>query len=158
MITYNKFRPTGMDPKGLGLPDRQDWLVLPCTQSRGSGPYAKSNFIVAQRILKKDKAEFEVHRFGHWGDGWFELILVHPSFAQSVDEIEGCLEQNAFLDDSDASQRQYEAAETIWQSLSLKERIEVCLKFKAHIMASRRKELPNVDRFSEMEDYLVGNQ
>ena len=33
---YRDFRPTGLDPKGLGLADRQDWLVVPIIRTRDS--------------------------------------------------------------------------------------------------------------------------
>lgn len=35
MKAYSQFRPT--DSKGLGLPDRQDWLVLGVARTRDSG-------------------------------------------------------------------------------------------------------------------------
>lgn len=34
MKKYGSFRPTGFDPAGLGLSDRQDWLVLGVSRTR----------------------------------------------------------------------------------------------------------------------------
>lgn len=145
MKTYKEFQPTGFDCKGLGLSKRQDWLVLPCSRTRDSGTRAESNFVVAQRILDDTKAEYEVHRFGHWGPGWFEIILVHPDHAQAAEEIQGCLEQYPLLDDSDHSEREYEVACKAWQFTSMKERVRLAKKYRFHLMACRRDELPRGD-------------
>lgn len=54
MKTYREFRPTAYDTAGLGLEDRQDWIVVPCSQTRDSGSYERSNFEVAQRMPAPD--------------------------------------------------------------------------------------------------------
>jgi hypothetical protein len=78
MQTYSQYRPTGFDSRGLGLPDRQDWLVLPVIQTRDSGPLEQSNFASALKAVGGESETVEVHRFGHWGPGWFEIIIVAP--------------------------------------------------------------------------------
>ena len=78
MESYGEFRPTAFDPKGLGLQEQQDWMVLPTYQTRDSEHLTKSNFEAALEMLGGEGDDVEVHRFGHWGPGWFEIIIVRP--------------------------------------------------------------------------------
>jgi len=59
----------------------------------------------------------EVHRFGHWACGWFEIILVRPgtNAAKKAEEIEARLVVCLFLDECDHSEREMEAANETWQ-------------------------------------------
>lgn len=95
------------------LGEQQNWLVVPVSQTRDSGHLEKSNFEVAcERIADASdwrKLQYEVHRFGHWGPGWYEIILVEPdtpcqSVAQSI-----CDELNNYpvLDEDDWCKREY---------------------------------------------------
>ena len=116
MQTYKQYRPTGFDCRGLGLPDRQDWLVLDLIQTRDSGSLEESNFAAALRILGGESETVEVHRFGHWGPGWYEIILVHPDRADDAEEIEASLENSCVLDEEDLSEREHEAYIEAWES------------------------------------------
>ena len=80
MQQYKEFQPTCFDFRGIGLEDRQDWYVAPVSQTRDSEALELSNFAVVLKSLEEaDTGEdVEVHRFGHWGPGWFEIILVRP--------------------------------------------------------------------------------
>lgn len=119
MKTYMEFSPTAFDSKGLGLEDRQDWLVLCVSQTRDSGPLERSNFEIAKQKLSgaSDYEDFEVHRFGHWGPGWFEVILVRPgseceTIARTIEErLDNC----PILDENHFSELEHEEAEDIWQ-------------------------------------------
>ena len=113
MQTYGEFQPTGFDPAGLGLPDQQDWLVLGVGRNRDSGCLAESNFHTALKELGGESETVEVHRFGHWGPGWFEIILLHPSRKEDGESIESSLEDYCVLDDMDLSEREHE---WVWES------------------------------------------
>ena len=115
MQRYSEYSPTQFDIRGLGCDDRQDWLVLGLIRTRDSGPLDESNFASALRILGDESETLEVHRFGHWGPGWFEIILLHPSRQGEGEEIERRLENYPVLDDDDFSEREYEAANDIWR-------------------------------------------
>ncbi len=114
--TYADFRPTAMDPSGLGLEDRQTWIVVPVGCNRDSGPLERSNFRVAQTILKEAGANHEVHRFGHWGPGWFEIILVEPTEIgqKSVGDITRALADYPVLDDGDLCDEELEDRQSTW--------------------------------------------
>lgn len=117
MQTYKQYRPTGFDPSGLGLSDRQDWLVLPCGRNRDSDCLAESNFASALASLGGESEMVEVHRFGHWACGWFEIILIKPGTdaATEAERIEAALSDYPILDDSDFSEREHEAAQQAWR-------------------------------------------
>lgn len=111
MQTYGEFRPTSLDPAGLGLDDQQHWLVLPTSRTRDSDELAESNFATALEILGGEGEDVEVHRFGHWGPGWFEIIIVRPDTdaAAEAASIECALADYPVLDDEDYSRREWEA-------------------------------------------------
>lgn len=127
MITYKEFQPTAFDATGLGLPDRQDWLVGPVSRTRDSGPLEESNFESFISVLGGESDDLEVHRFGHWGPGWFEIILINPN-SELVDQAKSLadsLEDCPILDEEDYSQREHEEAESVWRNCyDAKERVE----------------------------------
>ncbi|MDM7992983.1 MAG: hypothetical protein QUS11_06675 [Candidatus Fermentibacter sp.] len=115
MTTYAEFRPTAYD-QHIPLDDREDWIVVPVTHDRDSGPRAESNFASALDMLGGESDTVEVHRFGHWGPGWFEIILAHPSLSGKVEEIESALANYPILDEMDLSERESEAEREAWES------------------------------------------
>ncbi len=155
MRTYKEFHPTPFDPKGLGLSDRQSWVVGPCLQTRDSDPLEESNFVSLIKALGGESETVEVHRFGHWGPGWFEVVLVHPSRADEVQALEERLDVYPVLDEDDWSRRETEAAEEAWTHLSLKERVGLCIKARVSIFAARHDYPPENDNGAVYE-YLLG--
>lgn len=118
MQTYAEFRPTGFDAAGAFLDDRQNWLVVPVSRTRDTGPFEESNFETALEMLGGESEDVEVHRFGHWGPGWFELILVAPETdaAKKAEDIEASLENYPVLDDEDLSEREWDDFVESWNS------------------------------------------
>lgn len=117
LTTYAEFRPTGNDTRGLGLPDRQTWLVAPVSRTRDSGPLEESNFAVMLKRLGGESDTVEVHRFGHWGPGWFEIILIDPIDEKRVNAAEDAthaLADYPILCETDFGMREHEAANETW--------------------------------------------
>ena len=120
MKTYKEFRPSPHDVSGLGLDDQQDWLVVPVFQNRDSEALELSNFRVIQADLERvqaengdptsEEADVEVHRFGHWANGWFEIILVRPESpaAKRAEYWEEKLENYPIADENDFSELEFE--------------------------------------------------
>ena len=112
MQTYSDYAPTGFDTHGMGLPDRQGWLVF-IGQNRDSDALARSNFTVATETLEgmdPDGEDHEVHSFGHWACGWIEIIIVRPD-SKSASEAEGmeaALADYPVLDDEHYSALEYD--------------------------------------------------
>ena len=142
MQQYSEFRPTGFDAPGLGCEDRQDWLVLPISRTRDSECLEESNFHCALAILGGESETAEVHRFSHWGPGWFEIILLHPGRESDGEDIERSLEDYPVLDDEDLSGREWEAASETWERSSTRDRMEYCERASVSKFAARRDEIP----------------
>lgn len=153
MKLYRAFRPTPCDPAGLALDDRQDWLVAPVIRTRDSSVLQESNFASALKALGGESDNVEVHRFGHWGPGWFEIIIVRPgSPAERIaDDIERALADYPVLDDMDFSDREYMAAVECWTMMPIRHRVGLCQHTGDSIFAARRDTPP--DRCYE---YLCG--
>jgi hypothetical protein len=151
VIPYREFQPTGFDACGLSLPDRQDWLVAPCSRTRDSGCLDESNWRVQQRELDRldeEGTEHEVHRFGHWGPGWFELILVRPdtACAEWAQRAEESLSDYLVLDESDFSDLEYETARRVWRSMRYRDRsVLLALHHLERRLARRAYPPPDLD-------------
>lgn len=127
MQTYNEYSPTAFDRKGAFLPDQGNWLVVPCGRNRDSGCLLESNFHAALKRLGGESDTVQVHRFGHWACGWFEIIIVAPDSGASklALDIDKALEDYPVLNEDDWSQREIEKANQIWQNCyNTKERIQ----------------------------------
>lgn len=126
METFGKFRPTQFDAAGLGTnPENENWLVLPVSRTRDSGALAESNFDAALKMLGGESDNVEVHNFGHWGPGWFEIIAINPDCPEILkiaESIESSLENYPVLDESDFSSREHaELLETLQNCYQLAE-------------------------------------
>lgn len=140
MQRYSEFSPTYFDRKGASLSDRQDWLVVPVMKTRDSAPLDVSNFEVALAELGDEGEDVEVHRFTHWGPGWFEIILVRDGTEAALKayELEDALENYPVLDEHDWSDREYSTAFDYWFSCGLRDRMEICDRFGVSRFAARR--------------------
>ena len=96
--------------------DRNNWLLAPVSVNRDSGPLDQSNFSAALEMLGGKSETVEVHRFGHWCNGYFELIIAHPAWLTKVEEIESALESYPILNEDDYSERENEFKEECWSS------------------------------------------
>lgn len=135
MKPYSQFRPTQFDQKGLGCDDQQDWLVAVTSRTRDSDVLTESNWTVACKEFDEadpEGVDHDVHRFGHWGPGWFEIILVRPgSKCQEIAEgHESALADYPVLSDDDFCQAECEAANEAWASMLTSERLEYLSELK----------------------------
>lgn len=120
---YRDFAPTGFDPKGLSLPDQQDWLVVPVGRSRDSDVLSESNFASALATLGGESDTVEIHRFGHWACGWFEVLLAHPSRAAAVEEIGNALASYPILSEEDFYERERAGCDRAWADYEAKDTV-----------------------------------
>lgn len=130
MQRYKEFSPTQFDAKGLnaGRFGIGEFLVGPCSHTRDSEPLEESNFFSLLRELGGESDDVQVHRFGHWGPGWFEIILINPEAADKVaiaQGIEDALQDYPIVDESDFSERENEECCELWESsFRVEDRIE----------------------------------
>jgi len=149
-----------MDGRGAFLDDRQDWFVVGVIRTRDSGCLEESNFQAAEERLGKVGEcgeDWENHRFGHWGPGWFEILLVRPGSACEAEgkAIEDALEGYPVLDEVDLSQREIQLAEETWSNMSIGDRVEAIQEHgDGGIFAARREYLPN-DPSGSLHEYLT---
>lgn len=137
-MKYSEFRPTAFDHH-YSIEDREDWLVVPVHQNRDSGILSVSNFAAAIQLLGGESETVEVHRFGHWANGWFEIILVHPDRVADVETISNKLEDYPILDEWDLQEREVAAIGEAWENMSLKERCQFA-KENGHSWFAGRRE------------------
>ena len=144
---YSEFSPTGFDPSGLNLPDKQDWFVAPVGLNRDSGDLETSNWEVTVSELRKintNGEDWNIHRFGHWLCGWFEIIIVRPDSpcSDAMNETLGALENYPVLDEMDYCEREWESIAKAWGYTDLGDKVDILSKHGLNIFAARRDEVP----------------
>jgi hypothetical protein len=160
MQTYSEFRPTAFDTAGLGLIGRQDWLVVPVSVNRDTEDcLTLSNWRVMLRELAEvdpDELNHEVHRFDHWGPGWFELILVRQgsAAAERARVISDGLEEYPVADEDDLSALEYEMACKRWRQLRYRDRSAILAKAGLDRRLARRVTPPWDDQGSVYDQLL----
>lgn len=120
--TYAEFRPTAFDHH-INIDDaeesREHWYVAPASQTRDSGALNRVNFAAAVKLLGGESETVEVHRFGHWGPGWFEILLVNPAdetAVKALQELTDRLENYPVLDEEELSSVEYDEAVSGWHN------------------------------------------
>lgn len=93
-----------------------DWLVLPTGRNRDSEAIDESNFHAALERLGGESDTVEVHRFGHWACGWYELIFTHPMRLTEVESLVDDLENYPLLDEDDLSERESNERWEAWHA------------------------------------------
>jgi len=151
---YRDFQPTGLDEKGLNLPDQQDWLVSPVliTRDTPTHDYTLSNWHVIQTELARldpDHTDHEACSFNHWGPGWFEILIVKPESPSHTYLEETAKELDAYpiLDEADYQAREHAAACDDWACLPVAERVKAIAHSRANgqcvsTFSARSEELP----------------
>lgn len=121
--TFQAFRPTAFDSAGLGSEGKEAWRVLPVSENRDSGPLPCSNFAAACKMLESfteaDEPSASVETFGHWGPGWFSILVVNPDCAEAMEiagEIACRLADYPVLDEEDFCEREDEVKRETWQN------------------------------------------
>lgn len=119
-MNLSEFKPTPFDQSPAGFFDsdgpRRNWLVAPVSRTRDSDALAESNFAAALDMLGGESDTVEIHRFGHWGPGWFELILCAPCHESTLYDMQEALENYPVLNDEDFSNREFEAYLEDWDN------------------------------------------
>ena len=124
MIEMQKVRdvinPTPFDSSSnfVSHVDREEYfdLLVVLTRNRDSGVLEGSNWRSALNLLGGESETVEIHRFGHWACGWYELLCVAAgSKAHTIAAriLEG-LEDYPVVDEEDHSCLEHERALEVW--------------------------------------------
>lgn len=155
---YKDHTPTAFDRHICGELD--SFYIAPCSQTRDSSTLERVNFeTMASRVLAASQHdETEIHRFGHWACGWYEMLLIHPDDIPALvvaSELSAALESYSILDEEKLSEAEYEAATEYWARCRVSDRIEICQRCGVSVFAARRDEIPD-DPTGELVSYLAG--
>lgn len=113
--TLNEWSPTQFDHP-IRDPDAGDWLVCPCIITRDSPAIDRVNHDAVKAALDRAGVQWETRRRGHWGPGWYEVIVAEPTDAARavIADIVACLADYPVLDDEALSQAEAEEAAESW--------------------------------------------
>lgn len=118
--------PTAFDSaSNYAGPDLTHLWIGPVSQTRDSGPLDRSNFAVVSKELEKIGDDWDrehdwdgegdpavaIHRFGHWGPGWYEIILIRAdceSALRRADEWVASLADYPVADEIHLSEIEFE--------------------------------------------------
>lgn len=124
-LTMQKFKdysPSSWDSKANYMhngPNRDHWYVAPVIKTRDACLLDESNWDTACKMLKADETKgCEIHNFGHWACGWYDLILIHPlrkDLIAIAEDIERSLSGYPVLSDDDYSQREHDYLDELWE-------------------------------------------
>jgi hypothetical protein len=114
-----------------------EWLVGPVGHHRDSDLREESNWECTLREFAKldpEGTDYREIRFGHWGVGWIEELLVRPgtAVAKCARDIQAALADYPILDDCDHSTREMDSVMDNLPSILHDVRSEVVRAMKAH--------------------------
>ena len=115
---------------------------------RDSDTLTESNFEVALAQLGGESDTVQIVREGHWAVGWVEWIAIHESDTEARDKAQDMLDSLAdypVLDESEWSEREYEAMQDFWESCDIRHRMELLEDTGISMFAARRDYFPQDD-------------
>lgn len=131
---YGEHSPTAFDHQLEIDDERENWYLMPVSRTRDSECLDNSNFAAFLEILGGESETVEVHRFGHWGPDWYEIIIVSPADVEALDkayDTARVLENYLVLDDEDLSRREMKDIDESWDSYGeseVRKSLEGCLE------------------------------
>ena len=117
-------------------------------QNRDSDALTRSNFECGLEALGGESETVLVIREGHWACGWVEWIAIHESDEKALreaDELAAALTDYPIVNESHFSELEWTEANDYWESLSLRERIELCSEAGISIFCARHDSIPPQD-------------
>lgn len=133
--------------------DWSDHCVL-ISRSRDATLLERANYESALAEFS-GKPGVEVTRFGHWGVGWIDAIMISVNAPdetlQAAEETLCALADYPVLDDSRLSEMESEAVAEAWRDMGQHERADYCKKAGVSIFAIRRDAVPR-DCFDLIRD------
>lgn len=132
-----------------------NWYVF-LGQNRDSDSLTRSNFTCALEELGGESETVRVIRESHWAVGWVEWIGIHQDDEASLekaDKIAAALADYPVVNETHWSELEWEEAQEYWESISVRERADICKRFNVSIFAARHNSIPQ-DGTGAILDYL----
>lgn len=146
MIQYKDWAPITFDMTGLSISAQQEWFVAPVSRTRNGGLVEQANWgAFLDALLPSDEGDdYEIHRFGHWACGWFEIMLLkRGTTAYEIGrKAEMKLADYPVLDDMMLEGLERNEEERVWKSMRLRDRVMLCADAGLSIFAARRTDAP----------------
>lgn len=137
--------PSGFDSLSnyMGSTDFGDFYGF-LTQNRDSDVITRSNFISALELLGGESETVELHRFGHWACGWWEIIAIKKGTKEfkEAEKIEKDLLDYPVVNEEHLSELEMNEAYEYWENASISERVEMCQEHRISIFKARHNEMP----------------
>ena len=117
LTKYKDYQPSALDSKNNYISWDQeaeknlaDWLIAPVIKTRDADLLEQSNFDTALDLLGGESDNVQIHNFGHWACGHYDIILVKPDTDQAkiAQEIYERLQNYAILDETHFSELEHE--------------------------------------------------
>ena len=115
-----------------------DCYVGPVSVNPGSNCLTRANWKVIATELESLGAE--IHRFGHWACGWYEILLIPPDADDALERADywaARLQDYPVADETVWSDMEFEEAYQWWKDMGLRGRVELCEEAGISIFAAR---------------------
>jgi hypothetical protein len=104
----------------------------------------------AKRVQSDDHGPYVYDwRAGHWGCGWIEYLMISKDSPDELKAIaDSILEEISnypVYSEDDFSEREYEYAQSMWRSMTVKERAKLCKENGVCIFSARLDYIPPED-------------
>lgn len=133
-----------------------DYYVF-LTQHRDSDSVTVSNYICGLRAVGGASETVLTVTEGHWAVGWVDWIAIHKSDDKALeiaDKLAGDLIDYPVLNEDHWSGLEYDEACEYWESMSIRDRAEYCVRAGQSIFAARRNWFDDPD--GRMQEMLNG--
>lgn len=157
LARYEGHRPSSFDRHICSELD--SFYLAPISNNRDADILTCSNWLIgtAKILNASQHDDTQVHSFGHWACGWYELLLIHPDDTEALkvaSAMAAGLEQYPVLNEDHYSGLEYEAAADYWERCSVSDRVEILQRFGGSIFQARRDTLPD-DPTGAIVQYLA---
>jgi len=131
-----------------------DYYVF-LSKHRDSDAVTRSNYICGLGAIGGESDTVRCVNEGHWAVGWVEWIAIHKSDSKALeiaDKIAGDLIDYPVLNEDHLSGLEHDEACEYWESMSVRDRAEYCVRAGQSVFAARRDWFDDPD--GQMQELL----
>lgn len=160
MKTYATWTPTPMDHSMGTFAEEHDWIVGPISITRDTPAWSvdASNWrVVLAQLENLDPETWCTKTHGHWGPGWYQIILAQPGTEahQVLAEAKVTLSDNVLLDDDEYFHTRRIHKTEQWENASYEDRVEWLEKARMSTLHANMDTLPQ-DPQGSLDNAILG--